>query len=125
MPSIHRRSDLLVQTAGEEVILYDPRTHHLHRLPPPAARIWDAIDWQREEADLITMARNQGIALPELVVAQVLTELAAAGLLTGPPERIDRKGMLARAGLLAGAGLLLPLVGSLAAPTLAHADYLP
>lgn len=41
-----RRADLILQLAGSDTLLYDPRTDSVHILNPAAALIWDLCDGQ-------------------------------------------------------------------------------
>ena len=113
---IARKDDLIVQSVGEEAIVYDRSSHRAHSLDRTAARVFEKLDGNN---DLNAVARHVGKALrrkphQELVAAAV-NELAAAGLLR-PGTALPRRSMLR--GLAAG---LLPALVTIAVPKAAQA----
>lgn len=113
---------LTTRRVGDDLVVYDPRTHRTHALEPVAAAVLDAVDGRRDAGELAAAARRE--AGPELgtdVVSQVLAELAEAGLVT-LPAGTDRRSVLRLAGAGAAGAVALPLVQSVVAPSVAAAQ---
>jgi len=107
-----RQNGVLVQPAGEELLLYDERTHRAHCLDARAARVWSLCDGRRT-VQQIAHAFGNGVD-GEAVVAWTLDALAEADLLeTGQAvrEALSRRRMLRNIGLAA-----IPVVMAITAP---------
>jgi hypothetical protein len=107
-----RQNGVLVQPAGDELLLYDEQTHRAHCLDARAAQVWSLCDGQRTVPE-IARAFGQG-AEGEAVVAWTLDALAEADLLeTGQSvrEALSRRRMLRNIGLAA-----IPVVLAITAP---------
>lgn len=110
-----RTEELLTQPVGDEVVVYDERTHMVHRLNATAAMVFRLCDGRRTPAEL-------GGAINEAwkgrdgedLVAVALDQLGKAGLLTQPLPALDEP--ISRRRLLATAAALIPVVASLDAP---------
>jgi hypothetical protein len=111
-----KRDDLIVQKLGEEMIVYDRRTHRAHSLNRSAALVFEKLDGKR---DVGGVARELGTTLAPAgrteIVATAVNELAAADLLK-PGADLPRRTILR--GLAAG---LVPVVVSIAVPSAAAA----
>jgi coenzyme PQQ synthesis protein D (PqqD) len=116
-----RSAQLLVQTMGDELVIYDRQSLRIRRLNRTAALVWEHCNGRRSVAELVTLARTK-LAAPTLAQASVeraLDRLADSGLLRdattrspriAPPSRRTgsrRKVALAHA----------PVVASMLAPT--------
>lgn len=115
---IARIDDLIVTEIDDEVLVFDTRANHLHRLERDAADIWRSADGTRSVTDLAILT-----GLSQAEVEAILARLSAAGLLvtpwpaTLPGSRLDRRRALKRAGIAAA-------VISVSAPTAARASSL-
>jgi hypothetical protein len=107
-----RQDGLLKETVGEEILLYDQKSHTAHCLSPVAARVWRHCDGKRDIADLARLARTS-----ERLIADALHELREKGLLDAEPElmqstvpgesRREAIGRVARYGAAAAAGSMI------------------
>ena len=60
-----RNSDILLQEAGEETLLYSPEGRAVHVLNPTARFVWDRCDGQHSIHDLAQALREQFAVAPE------------------------------------------------------------
>ncbi|MDQ1493028.1 MAG: hypothetical protein QOJ23_5542 [Actinomycetota bacterium] len=76
-----------IETAvfGSEAVLYDERSGMVHQLNGSACAIWMLLDGRPVDDVVATLSQTTGIPDDDLRrdVLQALTELGAAGLLTG------------------------------------------
>jgi hypothetical protein len=114
-----RRDALLLQTVGDQLVLYDQNRRRLHVLSRSAAMLWQYCDGERDVSQLAELVgRELGTAADNAVVELALQQLEEAGLLavrtdvTRRPNSVSRREMLnvAMGGL--AAGVLLPVVTS-------------
>jgi len=121
IPPQARSAKLLIQTVGDELVIYDRRSLHFRRLNRTAAVIWRHCDGRRSVADLVALARAELDApkLPARVVEQALAKLEKTDLLrevlarsrrAAPPSRRSARGRC----LLSAH---VPVVASILAPT--------
>ena len=112
-----RRDDLIVQTLGEEILVYDRVSHRAHSLNRTAALVFEKLDGKN---DVASIARHVGKALGQpaktALVDAAVSELAAADLLQAGFEP-GRRSVLK--GLAIG---LLPVVASITVPSAASAQ---
>ena len=59
-----RNSDILLQEAGEETLLYSPEGRAVHVLNPTARFVWDRCDGQHSVGDLAQALREQFSVAP-------------------------------------------------------------
>jgi hypothetical protein len=107
-----RKDDLLEETVGEELLLYDRNSHTAHCLSPIAAGIWRHCDGER---DVTKLAELTGAS--ESLVADALHELREKDLLDAEPQlmqstvsgisRREAIGRVARYGAAAAAGSMI------------------
>src|SRR5262245_5607588 len=88
-----RKIDLLAQTVGDELVIYDERTHEAHRLSATAALVWRLADGRRTIDEIARRLRGSidelasgsgGTAddeTSEQIVEHAIAELSRAGLL--------------------------------------------
>jgi hypothetical protein len=114
-----RSEQLLVESVGEELVLYDVDKDEAHCLNPLAATVFAACDGSNDTALLAQLAadRLQRPVSPE-DVDNVLAQLDEKALLTvAAPRReggMSRRGFVRRAALVGAAAV--PVVASVAAP---------
>jgi hypothetical protein len=107
-----RKDGLLLETLGEELLLYDRDSHTAHCLSPIAARVWRHCDGERDPTDLAVLA-----GVSESLVADALHELREKDLLVAEPalmqstvpgiSRREAIGRAARYGAAAAAGSMI------------------
>lgn len=117
MKPIARDAELLVEQFDGDAVIYDQRSHRVHRLDKRAHRIWRSCDGQSTIAEL---ADRNGCSRE--IVELTLDKLQTADLLDG-----DRLRLRSRRQLVASAAALatIPIVASVAAPTPAMAASPP
>ena len=69
--------DVVLETAGRDTLLYDPRTDSVHALNPTARQIWDLCDGQHTPADMAADLRSRFAAGPERDVEADVQETLA------------------------------------------------
>jgi hypothetical protein len=116
------RFERLVMTeAGGEVLVYDERSHHIHRLNQASAAVWRLCDGRRTVAHV---ASETG--MPVELVQVALGKLADAGLLDGElPAGMRAAGQSRRRFLtkaVVAGGVALPVLVSISAPTAVQAQ---
>lgn len=115
-----RRNDLLVDTVGDETIIYDEQRQQAHSLNRSASSVWRNSNGERSVFELAGLLGSEcGIAADESIVEYALDELASAHLLSD--NRVSRRGALRRLTLAGAAAVALPVVLSIIAPTPAMA----
>lgn len=114
-----RTADLVVSESGNDVLVYDQRSHQIHRLNPSAAAVWGACDGQRSMQDIAAIA---GVARD--VVPHTLVTLRNADLLDGelPPglagQAGSRRAFVRKLGVAGAAAV--PAIVSVTAPLAAQ-----
>ena len=103
-----RARDLVVTKVGDDTIVFDERTNHLHSLPSAVSDVWFAANGARSTTEIATVT---GLPLAQAEITLGL--LASRHLLT---STANRRALLGRGGVLAGATII-----SIAAPTAAQA----
>jgi hypothetical protein len=116
------RSGLIIRAVGNELIVYDARTHVAHCLNRTAALVFEAVDGRMSVAALsVRLGRQAEIEAPQEVVQAVLDELADAGLLEAPPPSRQARPSRRSAMRAIGVAALAPIVASLVVPAPAEA----
>jgi coenzyme PQQ synthesis protein D (PqqD) len=124
-----RKEQLLTQRVGDELVIYDERTHEAHRLNRTAAQVWEGADGARSVTDLARDLRTALVAdgvepiAPEdseALVRLALDDLNQAGLLVKGLPKISEP--MSRRQMLVVAAALVPVVASILAPTPAMAQ---
>lgn len=129
-----RREQLLTESVGNELVIYDARTHDAHHLSPTAAHVWRQADGERDVADLARALRQsigrslgaEGATVDDAesleLVRLALVELDRAGLLARALPNLAVLGEpISRRQMLGVTAALLPVVASIVAPTPAMA----
>jgi hypothetical protein len=124
-----RQDDLLVETLGEELLLYDQNSHTAHCLSPIAACVWRHCDGERDMTELAELA-----GASESVVTDALHELREKDLLAAEPALMQstfpgvsrREAIIrvARVGV-AAAGASLIVSATAATPAMASSGESP
>jgi hypothetical protein len=119
-----RRHRLLIQDAGEELVLYDQDRHRAHRLNRAAALVWQNCDGVNTVADLTTRLRAElSPVANEKWVWQALGRLGKAHLLketVAPPAgaaSLTRRQLLGSLPRTAALLALLPVVATMLTPS--------
>jgi|ERR1700760_176768 len=119
-----RQERLLEEAVGEELLLYDQRSHTAHCLSPIAACVWQHCDGGRNVAELAELAGTS-----EDRVADALRELREKDLLVVEPQLIQsaipgisRREAIGRVARYGAAAAAAPLIVSATAATPAMAS---
>lgn len=118
-----RVDDLVISDADDDVLVYDTRSHHIHRLNRAAAVVWRLCDGHRTLSTIERMGGAQlGQPLTAELIRDALSKLDRANLLGSPlpggfsgPQH-SRRAMV-RKGALLGAALVGAEIVSITAPT--------
>ncbi|HTD09824.1 MAG TPA: PqqD family protein [Solirubrobacteraceae bacterium] len=119
-----RQDGLLVETVGEELLLYDQDSHTAHCLSPIAASVWRHCDGEHDLTELTQLAEAS-----ENLVADALHELREKDLLDSEPALmqstvpgVSRREAIGRAAGYAAAAAAGSLIVSVTAATPAMAS---
>ena len=120
-----RKSQLVVQSLPEELLIYDLESHRAYCLNQTAALVWQACDGRRTiEETVRVLERETGAAVDESLVWFALAQLERSGLLVERKERSDSSERMTRRELARRLGFataaLVPLITSITAPTAAQ-----
>ncbi len=126
----HARSEkLLIQKVGDELVIYDQERHRAHRLNRTATTIWHHCDGKTDVAGITALLEGEFPSpVTQDVVWLALGQLEKKQLLSGPLSRpgdcisLTRRQVIHKLGLIGTFTLLLPVVTSIVAPTLASAQ---
>lgn len=112
-----RGSHLIVEPIGDDIVVYNRRTHVAHLLDPRAAFVWRAAKDGCALADVVALMDGKTAAERKSVAELAIADLQAAGLLICdapmPPRRSALKAL--------GHAVALPMVVSILAPSPAAA----
>ncbi len=110
-------SHLIVESLGNEVVVFDRRVNKAHILDPRAAAIWRAAE-NGCSLDDVALLMEATTADERRKIAQIaVADLASAGLVTSDVQALPRRQALRTLGRVAA----LPMVISILAPTPAAA----
>ncbi|HTD35399.1 MAG TPA: PqqD family protein [Candidatus Elarobacter sp.] len=119
-----RTNHLLVESIGDELLVYDRLNHHAHRLNRTAALVWRHCEGKRDPREIAAeLGATLGCTLDPRAVTAALDDLAGAGLMEQAPAgpRVSRAHVV-RALKAAAVGAALPAVVTIVAPAPAEAD---
>jgi hypothetical protein len=114
--SVH---DVIVSELEQEVLIYDLGKHRAHCLSLPAYQVFRSCDGTRDQGDLAAFLKVE-LSLVERTV----DELVRAGLVIPPrghARRFGRRRAMKQIALTAGLSVAMPMVWSIAAPSVAQA----
>ena len=119
MRPLARRDALLLQSVGDQLVVYDQKRQRLHVLSRSAALVWQHCDGGRDVGQLADIVgRELGAPAGDDVILSALQQLDAAELLIARPgsttsaDSVTRREMMSRALGGLAAGVLLPVVTS-------------
>jgi hypothetical protein len=118
------KDNIIIQEAGNELLVYDLRSNRAHCLTESAAFIWNCCDGGTSVEQMRQKIKERfGTEVSEDFVLLALEELGREGLLESSVEtglgKISRREALRKVGV--GTMIALPLVASLAVPNTALA----
>ena len=123
-PPRAREHDLLAETLGEELLLYDQHSQTAHCLSPVAACLWRHCDGERDVSELAEL-----IGVDESLVGEALYELREKDLLVAEPQltqgvlsSVSRREAIVRIARTSVAVASMPLIVSATAATPAMAS---
>jgi hypothetical protein len=132
MEPLARHHNLLVETVGDELVLYDQDRDRAHALNRTAALVWRHCDGQRTIAELAALLRDElGTPVDEYLVWLALDQLGKKHLLQERVSQLPglgyatRRDILKKVGRTAAIALLVPTITSIVAPTPAMAQNIP
>lgn len=121
MLPVARHADLHLEEVGDDLVVYDHRTHAAHSLNAASAFVWEHCDGTRSPANIAACARAAGLPWTDETIAEALTQLAERDLLEetvtakgGIQKTISRR-VLTKAAVAA----LVPAIVSIATPAAA------
>jgi hypothetical protein len=125
-----RRAGLLIESVGDEVLVYDTERHRAHALNDSLARIWRRCDGETSLAEIATrLSETLQMPVTEEFVRYGIAQLRQFHLLDEQASPMSEVGSgpsrreLIRVGSLAA--LALPLITSIVAPVAAEAQSGP
>jgi len=122
---IARRSDIVTQEAGDEVLVYDLTTNKASCLNDTAAFVWQNCDGKNSISDIAAaLSRKTNSAFIDEFMWLAIDELSQHDLLATPIQPVlavtglSRRDMIKKVGL--GAIIALPIVAKIVAPPAAY-----
>jgi len=119
---IARTEGLLVESVGDETVVYDTEAREAHCLKSLAGAVFTYADGTRSAADIAELAAYRlGTPVTETEVADAVAQLHTASLLdTGPivihnGNGLSRRDALKRFGAVAGVAAATPLIATVSA----------
>jgi hypothetical protein len=78
-----RTQDIDTHWLGDELIVYDLRSHEVHSLPTFVARVWESADGTRSVSDLTKLITGPDLEIDSAKLSEALIQLAGADLMEG------------------------------------------
>jgi hypothetical protein len=129
---IARTEGLLVESVGDETVIYDTAAREAHCLKSLAGAVFTYADGSRSAADIAELAAYRlGTPVTEAEVADAIAQLHTASLLdTGPVvarngNGLSRRDALKRFGAVAGVAAATPLIATVSASAAAGDSKIP
>lgn len=124
-----RSEAIIVQEAGNELLVYDLNEHRAYCLNEVSAAVWKSCDGHRDIKEITRSAGNDyGATLDEDLIVLALDQLRRAELVDDAPKLADRFPAVSRREIIRRIGkaslVALPVLTSLVAPTAIHANSL-
>lgn len=119
-----RMDNLVVQEMPDEVLIYNLQTNKAYCLNKSAAAVWKQCDGQKSVSEIAQSLKNEFKSPVNedfvwLAIDQLAKDDLVAQELQSPTAGLSRREVMRRVGI--ASLVALPLVGSLMAPTAAHA----
>jgi hypothetical protein len=115
-----KSEDIIVQSLGKELLIFDTASNRAVSLNETAAKVWQSLDGMRSVSDIASEYDFPIdlvlLAVEELQKRDLLKEKVETGL---PQGRTSRRQMLIKA---TTAGIALPLIIGIVAPSAVHAQ---
>ncbi len=127
LPRARAAADLVIEELPDELLVYDRKRQKAHCLNQPVAVVFRLCDGEKTIADAAAALAQAGLPAEPEVVELAVAELQRARLVEVPGQRPtetylrSRRQMLKKMGVVAGGALLLPLIQSIVAPSVARA----
>ncbi|MGI8542089.1 MAG: PqqD family protein [Aridibacter sp.] len=120
MNPLARNKELVLQEAGDELMVYDLKTNKAICLNQTSAFIWQNCDGNRDVPQLVKLIKKEfGSSVDEDFVWLAISQLKKENLIDNDvPDKFDgmsRREVIKRVGL--GSLVALPIIASLTAPT--------
>jgi hypothetical protein len=118
---VARTEGLLVETVGEETVVYDLDTKEAHCLKSLAASVFMYADGDRTASDIAELAAyRMGTPVTEADVTDAVKQLESCALLEAGPlvirDGVTRRTVMSRGMKIAGVATATPLIASVMAP---------
>jgi hypothetical protein len=124
-----RQEQLLVEEAGDELVVYDQERQQAHRLNRTAALVWQHCDGKRTPKQMATLLQKElNPEADETLVWVTLDRLSGANLLQAPLQRsreqarASRRQFVRKVGMVGALSLMIPVITTIVAPTPAQAQ---
>jgi hypothetical protein len=122
---VARAEGLLVESVGEETVVYDLDTKEAHCLKPLAATVFMYADGTRKASDIAELSSYRlETTVSEADVKDAIKQLESVALVETPlvvRDGMSRRDAIKRFGAVAGAVSATPLIASVVAPAAAAA----
>jgi Coenzyme PQQ synthesis protein D (PqqD) len=120
-----KRRDLIVEKAGNELVVYDLERVRAHCLNEAASQIWQLCNGKRTAEQIAArMTIDLDSTSRLIVVRDTIAQLERLGLVEDADSnviRMSRRDLARKIGIGIAAGLALPLITSIVAPSPANA----
>jgi len=127
MTPLARKENLVVQSSGDEVLVYDLEKNKAAALNDTSALIWQSCDGNNDVIEIAAIVEKKfGGSVNEDFVKLALSQLSKENLLENEKEVLTGFNGLSRREVIRKVGfssmVALPLVSAIIAPTAAHAQ---
>lgn len=112
-------ADLVVESLGEETLVFDRRSDTAHCLNPVASLVWASCDGERTVGDLAALVAGIGEEDADQLVERALGDLRERRLILA--DGVSRRSAISRMAGIGASAISVPMVVSILAPTAAWA----
>lgn len=124
------KDDVIIETVGDEIVIYDVKNQHCYSLNPTSATIWNLCDGQTTPAEMVLLLKQAHTLSDEeanAVIDSSLEQLTQAELLVDDhPHRVQSQPSVNRRTLLKALGgmISLPVISSIVMqPAIAQSSF--
>jgi hypothetical protein len=126
LPRARKSEELIIEQVADEVLVFDNQTKKAHRLNRAAALVFSHCDGRTSIDTVLEALRAAGLPDEREVVELAIADLTKAKLVEPMVDWSavrfrSRRTLLKQLGFMTGAALALPIVQSIAAPSVAQA----